>query len=241
MPLTDPLALVVLLASFMAATFGAAMGFGSTFVFLAICTLVLPLELLVPIQGAFLLGALVLRAWVGRRHMVWRIVWPFSFGCFIGALIGARVYADLPAQLIATGIAATILITTWWPPLRMGLNIPHPFVLLGVAHTFLATLFSMGMLLQPVLLRSPLNRQQITATIAGAMLLMEIFKVIGYQSFGFDFRPWLTLMLLSWVLAIPGVWLGQTLLRRLSEERFRRLFKALLTFFAMSLLYRAWL
>ena len=59
-------------------------------------------------------------------------------------------------------------------------------------HSFVATVFGVGAFLQPAILRTELVKLQITGTLAACMLSMDIFKVIGFSTFGFNYLTLLT-------------------------------------------------
>jgi uncharacterized membrane protein YfcA len=238
--LTDPLALTLILASLIAAGVSAAFAFGGGLLLLSVNAAVLPAEALVPMQAALMIGALTSRTGLFWRDLAWDIVGPFSFGCVFGTLIGARIYVDLPERWISTGIATVLLVATWMPRRDWRIKLPQPYFVLGVLHSLISTLFAVGALLQPVVARSSLTRQQLAATIAGSMLAMQLIKVAGFATWGFDFRPWLPLIAACWLAAIPGTWFGHHLLNRMSERLFRNAFKVLTTAIALRLLYRAW-
>ena len=64
------------------------------------------------------------------------------------------------------------------------------FLPVGVAHSFLGTVFGVGTLLQPTILRTPLTKLQITGTLAACLLCMDVFKLTGYIAHGFDYRDY---------------------------------------------------
>ena len=92
-----------------------------------------------------------------------------------------------------------------------------------------------------MMVQTKLNKLQITATLAAGLMCMNAFKIGGYTLFGFDYRPYLLVILLAIVAAFPGAKLGKALLHRISEKQFRSVFKIIMTVFAFRLLYRAWL
>jgi len=138
-------------------------------------------------------------------------------------------------------VATLMLLAVWTPEIRFRREIPHPFFLVGLIHSFLSALFSFGGLFQPVMVRTRLNRLQITATLAAGLMCMNAFKITGYVTFGFDFRPYLPVMALAILAAFPGARLGKSLLHRISERQFLLAFRIIITVFAVRLLYRAWL
>jgi uncharacterized protein len=69
---------------------------------------------------------------------------------------------------------------------------------------------------------------------------MNFFKITGYVTFGFDFKPYLAVIVLAILVSFPAAKLGKALLHKISEKQFRSVFKIIMTVFAIRLLYRAW-
>jgi len=69
---------------------------------------------------------------------------------------------------------------------------------------------------------------------------MNIFKVSGYTTFGFDYRPYLPVIAVAILASFPGAWLGKKLAHRIHEHHFRLIFKVIITLVAFRLLYRGW-
>lgn len=208
---------------------------------IAILSSILPISAMVPVHSVMMVGLSLSRSWYFRKDIHWAIVVPFVFGALLGAVAGTWLYVDLPETFIAVSVALLMLFAVWTPEIRLKRGIPHPYFLVGVIHSFLSSLFSFGGIFQPVMVRTALNKAQITATLAVGLMCMNAFKIAGYASFGFDFRPYLPVMLLAILVAFPAARLGKALQHRISEEHFRLIFKIIMTVFAIRLLYRAWL
>ncbi len=241
MAFTDPLAWLIIIGSFAASAISAAFAVGGGFLMLAIVTSVVPISAAVPMHSATLLGTSVGRSLFFFNYADWSIVRPFIIGALVGALLGAGIYVNLPEFVIAGVIGCMILATVWAPAIHWRPSFSHPFFYVGVVHAFLSSLFSFGGLMQPLMLRTKLLKMQITGTLAISLLVMNVFKLAGYYSFGFDFRPYLPVIIAAIAAGIPGALLGKHLANSVPEEKFRMIFKIIMTAFALRLLYRAWL
>ena len=208
---------------------------------IAILSSILPITAMVPVHSVMMVGLSLSRTWYFKNDIHWPIVKPFVIGAVIGAFAGTYLYVDLSEVFIAVCIAVLMLLAVWTPEIKLKRDIPHPFFLIGIAHSFLSALFSFGGIFQPVMVRTRLNKMQITATLAGGLMCMNTFKITGYVIFGFDFKPYIWVMFLAILAAFPGAKLGKAMLRRISEAQFRLVFKLIMTVFAIRLLYRAWL
>jgi uncharacterized membrane protein YfcA len=127
----------------------------------------------------------------------------------------------------------------WVPPSdlakRVAARIPLPFFWVGVAHTFLSTVSGAGVLFQSLMVNSTLPKERIVATIAATLLFMALFKSIGFLAAGFDYRPYLLVIGLSWVMGIAGTLLGKRCLGILPDRYFRLLLRLVITAFALRL------
>lgn len=112
------------------------------------------------------------------------------------------------------------------------------FFPVGVAHSFLGTVFGVGTLLQPTILRSPLTRLQITGTLAACLLIMDVFKLTGYVAHGFDYTRYWPHILCATAAGFVGTVLGKRVTHRVSEQTFRQVFKCIITLVALRLIYR---
>jgi len=238
--LIDPLVLLFALVAFFSSVVSATFGLGGGFIILAVLGIVLPVSAMVPLHSILALGLLSSRFWYFREHVSWEVVRSFVPGAIIGVVIGARVYVALPEVLIAGTVSFLILTAVWFPHVRWRPSFPYPFFYVGIVHALLSTLFSFGALLPPLLIRARLNRMQIIGTLAAALSVMTFMKTIGYAVFGFDYRPYLGIILGGLFASIPGAAVGKRLAHRFNEDQFRLAFRLLMTLLALRLLYRAW-
>ena len=225
--------------SFVAAAFNAAFSIGGAMIVLAITTTVLPVSAVVPLHSGLLLGSTLGRIWLFRQFMQRKIVLPFLLGSFFGTALGARAYVELPDDVIAIAIGIVMLIAIWLPDIAWRPKLKHPWAIVGFVHSLFSTMFAYGALLHSVVLHSGLNRRQIVATMAGCLAGMTVFKITGYAWFGFDFAPYVLVIVASILVSFLGTWVGKRLSEQLPEQRFRLIYRVLITLTAIRLLYTA--
>ena len=240
MPLTDPLAFLIIASSFIAAVVSSAFAVGGGFVMVAVLSNILPMQMVVPVHSPMMLGLSLSRSWIFRRDTQWDIVAPFVLGCVIGVFGGSFLYFDLPPFLIALVIGLFTLMAIWLPPIKWRANIPAPFFWVGILHSFFSTLFSFGGLFQPIMIRRVMTRFRVVGTLAAGLLCMNMLKIAAYSWRGFDYRDWLGVIALSILVAVPGSIFGKKILHRISERKFRFWFRVVMTLCAARLLHRAW-
>lgn len=225
--------------SFIAAAFNAAFSIGGAMIVLAITTTVLPVSAVVPLHSGLLLGSTLGRIWLFRQFMQHKIVVPFLVGSFFGTALGARTYVELSDDVIAIAIGIVMLVAIWLPDIAWRPKLKHPWVIVGFVHSLFSTMFAYGALLHSVILHSGLNRRQIVATMAGCLAGMSVFKIAGYAWFGFDFAPYVIVIVASILASFLGTWVGKRLSEQLPEQSFRLIYRVLITLTAVRLLYTA--
>ncbi len=230
---------VIVFGSFVAAITNAAFANGGAMIILAITSSVLPVSAIVPLHSTLLIGSTTARAVVFREHIDWRIAGPFLAGSIIAVTIAARIYVELPDKIIASAIGIVMLVAIWLPGISWRPKLRHPWAIVGFIHSFFSTLFAYGALLHAVILHTDLRRRQIVGTMAACLTGMGLFKISGYALNGFDYRPYLAIIVLSIIAASAGTWVGKLLIDRISERVFRIVFRLLVTITALRLIYMA--
>ena len=234
----DLVLVVVTLGSFAASFVNAAFATGGVYILLAASTAVLPLTAAVPLQSAFAFSSLLARCAYFWSHIRWPIVGAFAMGSIIGVFLGAKIFVSLPEATIALLLGCLLLIFIWFPKVNWRIPFKHPFFLVGGLHSFLATMFGVGALLQPAILRTSLMKLQITSTLAACLITMDVFKITGYVSYGFSYADYIPHIILATIAGFAGTWAGKRVTHRISEKVFRLAFKSLITLVAVRLLYR---
>jgi uncharacterized membrane protein YfcA len=233
----DTTALIIIVGSLVASIFNAAFSAGGALIILAITSTVLPVQAIVPIHSTLLIGSTLTRVMLFWDYIDWKIVIPFLVGAFAGAFIGARVYIELPETAIALAIGIVMLIAIWLPNVPWRPRLRHPWAIVGFIHALLSTLFAYGAVMHAVILQTGLNRRQIVGTLGGCLSGMSIFKIVGYASFGFDYSPYFHVIAAAIAVSLIGTAIGKMIVDKLSEQKFRFIFRALITVTALRLLY----
>jgi len=233
----DTTALIIIAGSLVASIFNAAFSAGGALIILAITSTVLPVQAIVPIHSTLLIGSTLTRVLLFWDYIDWKIVIPFLVGAFAGAFVGARVYIELPETVIALAIGMVMLIAIWLPVVSWRPRLRHPWAIVGFSHALLSTLFAYGAVMHAVILHSGLNRRQIVGTLGGCLSGMSIFKIVGYASFGFDYSPYFHVIAAAIAVSLFGTAIGKLIVNKLSEQKFRFIYRVLITVTALRLLY----
>jgi len=242
-PVNDYLIVIIPLIVFGGAFLSTVAGMGGGLLILASCSQIMPVNVVIPLNGVFVFAGQVTRTVQFWRHIAWPITLPFIPGSVVGALLGTVIYFNLPDIAIALILGSVMLWFSWVPTGKasqaLASRIPQPWFWIGILHTFLSTVSGAGGLMQSLMVNSKLGKESIVATIAGTLLAMSLFKSIGYFLAGFDYTSWVPVILLSWITGVLGTTVGKMSLNKMPDVFFRRLIKAMVTIFAVRLFWRA--
>jgi len=238
---TDPTTLIITLGSFIAAYVNAVFATGGYFIILAIVTWVLPMTTALPLTPSLIYTSLIARVAWFWSHTNWPIVFTFCLGAVIGVASGAYTFVYLSEAILSLAVGGMILFITWLPPVGYRPKMKYPYFPVGILHGYLTTAIGGSAILQTILMRTTLLKRQVTGTLASCFIAMESMRVIGYASVGFDYGDYLPVIFAASIAGILGTWIGKRTEHFISERHFRIIFKCLLTFVALRLIYKGWL
>jgi uncharacterized membrane protein YfcA len=195
----------------------------------------------IPFHGMVQLVGNISRIALLWNHVAWQIVWRVAVLVPAGAAIGMWLFQGLPTRAIEVAIGCFVLISLFTSSkLRLFKERDMPLwgfypvgLLLGMAAVTVAVV---AMFSGPFMMRKDLNRQSIIVTMGTLASLGHIAKVVGFGTLGF--RPldyWLPFLVMT-PTVILGTILGERVLNRLSEERFRWFFRFMLATLALKLI-----
>ena len=228
--------LVISVGCFVAALVNAAVATGGVYIMLAASSAVLPLPAAIPMQSALGAPSLAARIVSFWQDINWPIFLMFAPAAAVGVLVGAQIFVSLDEGVIALLLGALLLALVWLVPHGVALNLPRQFLYVGGLHGCFGTIFGVGLFLQPAILRTGLNRQQITGTLAVCLLGLEAMKATGYVSFGFSYADYWPHILAGAIAGITGTLIGKRLGDRIPERQFRLVFRIIVTLAGLRLM-----
>jgi len=238
------LLLLIPFICFIGGFFSTLAGLGGGLFTLASTSLLLPVSIVVPLNGVLILAGQITRVTQFYRFINWDITLPFIPGSIVGATLGTMIYFAMPETLIAFMLGCVLLWFCWIPhsyaARRLATRIPFPYFWVGLLHTFLSTVSGAGVLFQSMMINSKMPKEGVVATIAGTLLFMALFKSLGYFLAGFDYQPYLLVIALSWIMGIAGTMLGKRCLDILPDHYFRIMIRSVVTLFAFRLFWLVW-
>jgi uncharacterized membrane protein YfcA len=234
-PWVAPTLLVIsALTSFISAAFG----LGGGLVLLALMATMVPAAALVPIHGLVQIGSNISRASVMARHIRWPVLWPLTLGGVVGAVIGGLIAVRLPDWLLFLAVGSFVLWSAWG---KGAVPAGRASLWLGGAASGFLTMFigGTGPLVAAVIKTLNLDRMAHVGTQAGCMVLQHGLKIAVFGLLGFNYAPYLPLVIGMIVTGFLATLVGRRVLHGMGDGRFRLALTILLTVLGLRLLWTA--
>jgi len=233
MPLVDVGLLVA--ASCVTSFITAAFGIGGGVVLLAFLALVLPPVALIPVHGVVQLGSNGGRVAIMSKHVLWRPILPFVIGALIGATIGGLVVVQLPSWLIQLALGVFII----WAVFAKLPLIQQRYILLGgVVSSFLTMFFgATGNFIAAMVKSMNLDPVPHVATHSLMMTFQHFVKVLIFGLVGFQFGPYMILIIGMLVSGFIGTVIGSRFLTKAGGRYFKPVLNTVLFLAATRLIW----
>lgn len=227
------------LAAFTSA-FGVVAGLGGGVLMIGVMAMVLPPAAVIPVHGAVQAGTNFTRILIMRRLVIRRALLPFAAGAAIGGSMGGSVVVSLPLAWMQAILGGFLLYVCWMPGITASAPTGRRFFVLGSIGGLISMFVgATGTILAPWVRGVSEDRRVFVATHAAIMLFVHGLKVLVFGLLGFAFIEYLPLMTAMAAMSFVGNRVGVTLLNRMPEELFRRIFQIVLTLLALRLLWSA--
>lgn len=235
----DHIALLAV-ASFFTSILSATISMAGGTVLLSLMCLMLPLKIVLPLHATNQFMSNLSRCILLRNYIINKYFWSFIAGAVIGNIASTLLIKYiLNIEQGAILIAFMIFYTLFKPKKMPSLIIERKgFFLVGIIIGFLGMfLGATGLILGIFFARDDLSKNQIVAT-QGAMQTFNHFsKMIGFLYLGFNFLPWVPVLLCMMIAGILGTNLGIKLLQKMSEKIFHQLYKIILLLSALKIVF----
>jgi len=234
---TAATAAIVVASSFFTAALTASFGLGGGLALLAIMGAVMPPAAVIPVHGVAQLGSNASRLLLQRNSVVWPIVFWFTAGSAFGSIVGARLFVEVPEALLQALIGVFVLITVYGPKPKGFAPGKKTYFLTGAASAVLSMFVgATGPIAAAMVGVARLDKLKTVATHAGAMTAQHALKSVAFGFVGFAYADWAAIIAAVVVMGFLGAAAGTRLLRNLPEDKFRKGFTLMLTFFGCYLI-----
>ena len=222
--MTLPDLVLVVVASFLAATLAAVAGFGGAAVLLPVLVAAFGVRDAIPILTVAQLIGNGSRVWFNRRELDLHVVGWFAVGAVPFAFVGGLLFAAAPLSPLTRLLGAFLLLTVAWRHLRPGPPRRPPlrsFTLIGAIFSFLSALLgSVGPLMAPFFLAYGLVKGAYIGTEALSTVVMHVTKLVAYGQASVLTPRSLAIGVALGPLMILGSALGKRIVDRLPEHVF---------------------
>ena len=230
------LALSLLLLSAVTSFLSATLGLGGGMVLLAALATILTAQSLIPVHAVVQIGSNFTRAAVMARHIYMPVLLPMTVGGLLGAVIGGSIVVQLPDWVLYLVVGIFVL---WSSSNKDAINLGKATIFLGGIISGFLTMFigGTGPFVAAVIKPLNLDRLAHVSTQAGCMLFQHGLKIVVFGYLGFNYLPYLPLVIGMITFGIFGTLIGRQVLHKMSDKRFRFALKILLIVLGLRLLW----
>ncbi len=210
-------------------------GLGGGMLLLALMAQIFPPAVLIPLHGVGQFFSNANRGVIHRDKLEWSYLKPFMLGSVIGAFAFVPLVVFVNPTLGAIAVGLFILLVTWFPH---WLNVSKlPYLLSGMLTSGLGVLFgATGPLSMSAHPKANWSKEQIVGNHGAAMALQHGIKVVAYLVAGVQLYAYLPHIAILFAGAWLGTFLGTRILKRFTDDRFKRMLKWVLTILALRLI-----
>lgn len=225
--------------SFFTSAMGVVAGLGGGVLLIGVMATIFPPAVVIPLHGTVQFGTNISRGVLMRREVAWQLFPAFAVGAGAGAAVGGQLVVSLPTAVLQIVLGLFLLYVCWVPSPSLGRAYSAPkFFILGAAGSLLSMFVgATGTILSPFIRAASRDRHEYVATIAVLMALVHGLKAAVFGMLGFVFAAYLPLMLAMIATASLGNVFGRSVLKRMPERLFQRVFQIVLTLLSLRLFY----
>ena len=226
---------LLVMASLVTSFITAAFGIGGGVVLLVFLALVLPPVALIPVHGIVQLGSNAGRACIMLKEVMWRPILPFVVGAMIGAGLGGMVVVQLPPWVVQLALGVFII----WAVFAKLPPIQQRYVLLGgVVSSFLTMFFgATGNFIAAMVKTMNLDPVPHVATHSLMMTFQHFVKVLIFGLIGFQFGPYMILIIGMLISGFIGTIIGSRFLTKAGGRYFKPVLNTILFLAAARLIW----
>lgn len=236
--------LLLSLASFVAWFISSLAGGGSPFIIIPMVNFLMETQAIPPVVTTGMLLGNLQRVFVFWQDIDWRLTWWYLPGAILGAILGAFVFTQTQLEwlqiLLGLFLVSSIFSLGFGKKEQPSFKVPSWFFLpAGFVYAFLSGLIgSIGPILNPFYLNYGLVKEKMIGTKSVHVLVVHVAKIMTYATLGALTKSYLWYGLVIGMAAIPANFLGQIVLKKMSDEQFRQFVTALVTVSGLLMLWQ---
>jgi uncharacterized membrane protein YfcA len=222
--------------SFLTATLGA----GGGLLLLVVMASIMPMSAVIPVHGLVQLGSNGNRMLMTFRYIDVQMLAFFAIGAIIGAIGATFLVVELPLELMKIAVGLFVIFLLWGatPTIRETSNAWR--IIVGLSTTFISMFVgASGPLVGSLMQVNGYEKMRFIATFSSCMTFQHLLKAIVFGTIGFSFWQWLPLILAMIISGAIGSWLGLKQLKKISPEKFKLIFRLILSLLSVQLIVQA--
>jgi uncharacterized protein len=227
--------------AFFTSALSSATGMGGGVLLFTAMTLYFPINVIIPIHGIIQFFNNFLTFSLLRKHVKASLIKPFLIGSLPGIILGAwlvnKIIQTSAPQII---ILSLIIYSLFRPKQLPDLELKHKnFFWVGFITGFLGIIAgAIDPVLAPFFVRKDLSKEEIIANKSTMQAIVHFAKIPVFLYLGFDYVPFLSFCLLTNIACFFGTKFGISMLHKMSEKTFLKVFKIALSATGARMLYK---
>ncbi len=231
---------ILLLSCFLGAMVTTSVGAGGGLFVIAGMSMVLPATTLLSIHALTQAGAGLIRSLLFIKSLIVKVFLLFMLGSLIGYALSIHFLVTLPEYSMKFILGLGIITLTFLPNLQIKKVSHYMIIVVGVLTGFLTMFVGvMGPIVIMFLSAFIKERLAVVGTLAWCMSFQNLGKAMLFGNLGFDFNPWIFLIILLVFVSYLGTVVGKKLLDKSNDLLFKKILKAVILVLGSKLIYDA--
>jgi len=231
---------LLVLCCFIGAAISTSVGTGGGLVVIGAMSLFLPLTALLSLHAVVQAGSGFIRAFMFRNSFIRRFFLLFILGTLFGYFFATQFLITLSEAHLKLILGFGIIVLSFLPKVKIGKMSDSKIILIGVITGFLTMFVGvMGPILGIFLASLAKGRHEIVGTIAWCISFQNFGKAVIFGGIGFDYTPWMLLIIILIVFSYLGTLFGKKLLDKSNNELFQKILKIVILTLGSKLIIEA--
>lgn len=232
--------ILIIFCCFLGSAITTSVGMGGGIVVIGTMALFLPINAVIPIHAITQCGAGIMRAYIFRKTFLKKFFFIFILGTILGYYLSLDFIMALTETKLKLILGIGIIVLAFLPKFTIN-SLPNKFIFSLGALTGFLTMFLgiMGPILGTVLNSFLKDRYLIVGTIAWCISFQNLGKAIILGSMGFDFLPWIYLIILLIFFSYLGTVVGKKFLDKSNNQLFQKILKIVILILGFKLIIEA--
>lgn len=232
--------IILLVSCFLGSLVTTSVGAGGGLFVIAGISMVLPATTLLSIHALTQAGGGLIRSFIFRRFVLFKIFFLFIFGTILGYSLSIHFLVALPEYMMKFILGLGIIVLNFLPKFEIKVVSNYIIVIVGILTGFL-TMFigAMGPILILFFRTFITNRQLIVGTLAWCISFQNLGKAIIFGNLGFDYSLWIFLIIILIGISYLGTVVGKKLLDKSNDVLFKKILKIVILVLGSKLIFDA--